>query len=116
MSGDEREHGSPRATGGDLGGSDGSRRAALALTARPEHTEERAMANHGLMGRMAYRASYGLAFGLVYPVAMVARMVPRENALVHGLRDGAVAAREEAFGLGDRSAGSSGADMIIQPS
>ncbi len=55
--------------------------------------------HYGFLGQMAYRASYGLSFGLIYPVAKLARMMPKDNALIHGLHDGAAAARDEASSL-----------------
>jgi hypothetical protein len=46
------------------------------------------------LGRVVYRTSYAVAFGLTFPVMMVVRVIPKENAFVHGLIDGAIAARE----------------------
>ncbi len=54
------------------------------------------MHHYGFFGRLAYKASYGVSYGVVYPVTMVARMIPKENAMVYGLSDGASAARDEA--------------------
>jgi hypothetical protein len=50
----------------------------------------------GLLGRMVYYSSYILTYGAVYPVALVAGLIPRENALVYGLLDGASDAQEAA--------------------
>jgi hypothetical protein len=50
----------------------------------------------GLLGRMVYHSSYILTYGAVYPVALVAGLIPRENALVYGLLDGASDAQEAA--------------------
>ena len=47
------------------------------------------------LGRVVYKTSYALSFGVTFPVMMVVRMVPKDNALVHGLIDGAVAARDQ---------------------
>jgi hypothetical protein len=44
-----------------------------------------------------YRASYAVAFGVTFPVMMVVRVLPKENALVHGLVDGALAARDRVY-------------------
>jgi len=46
------------------------------------------------LSRLIYRSSYVLSFGVVFPVMLVVRAVPKENALVHGLVDGALAARD----------------------
>lgn len=50
------------------------------------------------LGRIVYNTSYALSFGVTFPVMMVVRVVPKENPLVHGLVDGAMAARDQAFG------------------
>ena len=44
------------------------------------------------LGRVVYTASYGLSFGIVFPAMLAARSVPMDNALGHGLMDGAAAA------------------------
>ena len=36
--------------------------------------------------RIAYDVAYGVAFAIVLPAALLARMVPRENAFVRGLK------------------------------
>jgi hypothetical protein len=46
------------------------------------------------LGRLVYNTSYALSFGVTFPVMMIVRVVPRDNALVHGLVDGALAARD----------------------
>ena len=50
------------------------------------------------LGRIVYNTSYALSFGVTLPVMMIVRVVPKENPLVHGLVDGAHAARDQAFG------------------
>jgi hypothetical protein len=52
------------------------------------------------MSRMVYTSCYGLSYGVVFPVMMVVRLVPKENAMVHGFVDGAIAAREQVEGWG----------------
>jgi hypothetical protein len=59
-----------------------------------EHHEDFGHEEYGPMGRMMYRASYGLSYVVVYPFAMLAHMMPKDNAMVHGLTDGAMAARD----------------------
>jgi hypothetical protein len=51
------------------------------------------VASH-FLGRVVYKTSYALAFGVTFPVMMVVRIVPKDNAFVHGLVDGAIAARD----------------------
>ena len=46
------------------------------------------------LSRALYRTSYTIAYGLVFPVALVSRAMPKDNALVHGLVDGARAAMD----------------------
>lgn len=50
------------------------------------------------LGRIVYNTSYAVSFGVSLPVMMIVRIIPRENALVHGFVDGAMAARDQAFG------------------
>ncbi len=109
MSGDEQTH-------ADYNPSPAHGGAAMVPGSGLVRIEGRTMGHHGLLGRMAYRASYGLSFGVVYPFAMLARAVPRENAMIHGLHDGAIAARDEATALWNRQAGPSESEPIIQPS
>ena len=46
------------------------------------------------LSRMIYNSSYALSFGVVFPVMLVVRAVPKNNALVYGLVDGALAAQD----------------------
>ena len=46
------------------------------------------------LGRIIYNTSYAVSFGVTFPVMMIVRVVPKDNALVHGLVDGALAARD----------------------
>jgi hypothetical protein len=52
------------------------------------------------MSRLVYTSCYGLSYGVVFPVMLVVRMMPKDNAMVHGLIDGAIAAREQVEGWG----------------
>jgi hypothetical protein len=45
--------------------------------------------------RMIYSGSYALAYGLVYAVVFVVQMMPQENPVMHGFRDGGKAAMDE---------------------
>jgi hypothetical protein len=46
------------------------------------------------VSRFVYTTSYSLSYGVVFPVMLMARAIPKDNAFVHGLVDGAHAARE----------------------
>ncbi len=48
-----------------------------------------------------YHTSYTVSYGLVFPAAMVARVIPRENPVVHGIVDGARAAADSLRGSAD---------------
>ncbi len=41
-----------------------------------------------------YKTSYAISYGLVFPALLIARTIPSNNALVHGLTDGARAAMD----------------------
>jgi hypothetical protein len=41
-----------------------------------------------------YRTSYAISYGVVFPAMLIARAIPGNNALVHGLIDGAKAAMD----------------------
>ena len=47
-----------------------------------------------LLSRAVYKTSYALSFGVVFPAMMIAQAIPKGNAVVHGLIDGALAARD----------------------
>jgi hypothetical protein len=53
------------------------------------------------LSRLLYQSSYMLSFGVVFPVMLVVRVVPKNNAIVHGLVDGALAARDQVAGWGE---------------
>jgi hypothetical protein len=46
------------------------------------------------LGRITYTSCYMMSYGLVFPALLMARAVPKDNAIVHGLLDGAAAARD----------------------
>jgi hypothetical protein len=76
----------------------------LAVKEGESHVPARiADSNNGegnVVSRFLYRSSYMLSFGVVYPVMLVVHVVPKNNAIVHGLMDGALAAREQVAGWG----------------
>lgn len=55
----------------------------------------------------AYGTAYGISYGVVFPSYLIARSIPRDNPVVHGLIDGAAAAmdlaRETKAGLAPSS-------------
>jgi hypothetical protein len=55
------------------------------------------------LSRMAYTTSYAVSYGIVFPTAFIGQYVPKNNALVHGLTDGAAAARDAVAAMGTRS-------------
>jgi hypothetical protein len=48
----------------------------------------------GFLSRLAYTTGYAVSYGVVFPTLFVAQTVPKDNTLVHGLIDGAHAARD----------------------
>jgi hypothetical protein len=48
----------------------------------------------GFLSRLTYTTCYAVSYGVVFPTLLVARAVPKDNAVVHGLVDGALAARD----------------------
>jgi hypothetical protein len=46
------------------------------------------------LSRLTYTTCYAVSYGVVFPSLIVARAVPKDNAIVNGLVDGARAARE----------------------
>src|SRR5712671_1397254 len=47
------------------------------------------------MSRMIYTGSYALAYGVVYATVFIAQLLPQENPVMHGFRDGGQAAMDE---------------------
>ncbi len=52
------------------------------------------------VSRVIYTSSYAVSYGVVFPVMLVVRIIPKDNAMVHGLVDGALAARDSVEGWG----------------
>jgi hypothetical protein len=46
------------------------------------------------IARATYVSAYVVSYGVVYAAVFVAQSLPQENAIMHGLRDGAIAARD----------------------
>ncbi|HEY2159295.1 MAG TPA: hypothetical protein VGH33_26955 [Isosphaeraceae bacterium] len=57
---------------------------------------ERAWSSSGVfVRRFVYTAGYTVSYGVVFSAALLARSIPRENAAVRGLVDGAKAAQRK---------------------
>jgi hypothetical protein len=71
----------------------------------------------GFLSRLTYTTCYAVSYGVVFPTLLVARAVPKDNALVNGLVDGARAAREAVEGRrhesAPRSAGGEHAHILL---
>ena len=48
------------------------------------------------LSQVAYKTCYAISYGLVFPSTLIAQSIPQDNALVHGLIDGAHAAKDMA--------------------
>jgi len=55
------------------------------------------------LSRMAYTTSYAVSYGIVFPTVFIGQYVPKNNALVHGLTDGAIAAKEAVASMNAKS-------------
>jgi hypothetical protein len=71
----------------------------------------------GFLSRLTYTTCYAVSYGVVFPTLLVTRAVPKDNALVNGLVDGARAAREAIEGrtheTAPRSAGGECPHIIV---
>jgi len=64
----------------------------------------KALSNTSLfLSRVVYQTTYAVSYGVVFPAAFVARAIPRDNAAVRGLIDGAQAASQSADAILGRS-------------
>jgi len=63
----------------------------------------------GFLSRLTYTTCYAVSYGVVFPTLLVARAVPKDNAIVNGLVDGARAARDALEGRYQESAAPAGA-------
>jgi hypothetical protein len=64
-----------------------------------------------LLSQVAYKTCYAISYGLVFPSVLIAQSIPQNNALVHGLIDGAHAAQDMAAEL--KSKKESGEPAVI---
>jgi hypothetical protein len=56
------------------------------------------------LSRAVYKTCYAVSFGAVFPTVLIARSIPKNNAAVHGLIDGAQAAIDLVHEMKSRSA------------
>lgn len=54
---------------------------------------------YGFVGRMVYGTAYAVSYGVSFPVLLIAHVIPADNAIVHGFKDGAAAARDMVAGM-----------------
>jgi hypothetical protein len=59
-----------------------------------EGAGDQAAANHDRIARVLYRSSYMASYGVVFPVMLAVRLIPKDNPISHGLVDGGRAAIE----------------------
>jgi hypothetical protein len=57
----------------------------------------------GFLSDITYKTSYAVSYGIVFPTILVVRAIPKENAAVHGLIDGARAAIDTVNGMKAKS-------------
>ncbi len=55
--------------------------------------------------QIAYKTSYAISYGLVFPSVLIAQSIPQNNAFVHGLLDGAHAAKDMVAEMKSKSEG-----------
>ncbi len=73
----------------------------ISRAARDGAADAREMANRVwassalFLCRFVYTTSYTLSYGVVFPATLIAKSVPKDNAAVRGLIDGARAASEK---------------------
>jgi hypothetical protein len=82
-----------------------------------ERVDQMMPAIGGFVSRLTYTTCYAVSYGVVFPTLLVARAVPKDNAIVNGLVDGARAARDAIEGRQPESATADGGDHphIIVP-
>ena len=47
-----------------------------------------------LLSQVAYKTCYGISFGVVYTTMRLIRVIPKDNAIIHGFVDGSHAAMD----------------------
>jgi len=85
-------------------------RAARDGAADAREAAERVWASAGrFVSRFVYTTSYTVSYGVVFPASLLARAVPKDNAAVRGLIDGARAAVRQVDEMRGTSPGESAA-------
>lgn len=70
-------------------------KAARAGAADAKATADKLLPTAGrFLSRFVYTTSYTFSYGVVFPAMLLAKSIPANNAIVHGLVDGAQAATE----------------------
>jgi hypothetical protein len=59
------------------------------LSAATARADEALPAVNGFVSRLVYTSSYAISYGVVFPSVLLARSIPKNNPIVHGLVDGA---------------------------
>jgi hypothetical protein len=75
-----------------------------------DRVDEMIPAIGGFLSRLTYTTCYAVSYGVVFPTLLVARAVPKDNAIVNGFVDGARAARDAIDGRQPDSASPAAAD------
>jgi hypothetical protein len=57
------------------------------------------------LSKMVYQTCYSISYGVVFPSVLLARSIPKDNAAVNGLIDGAHAAMDMVEGMRSKPAG-----------
>jgi hypothetical protein len=57
----------------------------------------------GFLSDITYKTCYAVSYGIVFPTMLVVRAIPKDNAAVHGLIDGAHAAIDLVDGMKAKS-------------
>jgi hypothetical protein len=68
----------------------------------------------GFLSRLTYTTCYAVSYGVVFPTLLVVRALPKDNAAVHGLVDGALAARDALADRNRRAHTAAGPDSEAQ--
>lgn len=69
----------------------------------------------GMLSGLTYKACYGVSYGVVFPTMLVVNLVPKENAAVHGMIDGARAAMDLIEEMRAKNAASPGGGATEEP-
>ena len=82
---------------------------AAVQAAKDGATNAREAASHlipesgNFLAQVTYKACYAISCGLVFPSVLLAQSIPQNNAFVHGLIDGAHAAKDMAAEMKSKS-------------